>query len=364
MDDFNYNLGGIESPKDYRDIKIGNAYPEPIVFPDYYKVDITNLPVWNQKGIGACVGHAIAKRKQRNEEKETGLVFDFSPRFLYAIAKSKDNYPYEGTYPRLVMDILKEYGCCLEYTLPNDTTLKHSEYIDIKNISEKSYKEAKPFCIKSYVAVPPTVNSMKRAIIEGEGIALLMRIDKNWWTDENGNICWEADKLMPLRAPKIVTSGHEVFVYGWETVNGRTLFYLLNSFGEYWGKKGTGWFYFDEWKPYLVEGWTSVDLPNNWLEEVHNLPKPNTFKFYFSKPIVFGEKSNDVRQLQIALKINGTFPVYISEENYGFYGKITAKAVYDFQVKYHIASLEEIDMLGGRRVGLKTLAKLNEIYNK
>ena len=69
----------------------------------------------------------------------------------------------------------------------------------------------------------------------------------------------------------------------------------------------------------------------------------------------------DVVALQNILKYEGRFPANVAST--GYYGSITAKAVYNFQVAHQVASLSELNSLGGRRVGPKTIKALNEIYS-
>lgn len=95
-----------------------------------------------------------------------------------------------------------------------------------------------------------------------------------------------------------------------------------------------------------------------------------TFKYDFidtvdKKPfniiLKFGDKFDEVKRLQDFLKTQSVFP---NIESTGVYGNITAKAVYLFQIKNNVAPINELDTLKGRRVGQKTLNKINEIINK
>ena len=45
----------------------------------------------------------------------------------------------------------------------------------------------------------------------------------------------------------------------------------------------------------------------------------------------------------------------------GLYKEITRQAVLKFQVKHNIASPKELARLNGKRVGPKTIAKLNQL---
>lgn len=81
----------------------------------------------------------------------------------------------------------------------------------------------------------------------------------------------------------------------------------------------------------------------------------------FTKPLKYGMKNDaDVVALQNILKYEGIFPTTIPST--GNYLDVTAKAVLQFQRKYAVDSEQELARLGGRTVGPKTRAKLNDLY--
>lgn len=92
------------------------------------------------------------------------------------------------------------------------------------------------------------------------------------------------------------------------------------------------------------------------------LPPLEKFHYVFTRKITYGEKSEEVKKLQKALKINGVFPVSVLET--GTYGNITREAVRKFLVKYNIGTWLERRIVDGRWVGPKTRNKLNILFNK
>lgn len=367
-----FSFGARPSPHDYRDVPFAAvATAEPI--PSKYIEDISSLPTWYQRKIGACVGHAAGIYKVFLEWLETGKFPKLSARFLYALAKARDGFSGEGTYPRLVAKILKDHGCATEGTVPNDTTLDHETYVydrDEKKIPAAAFTEGKKYAIKSY-AFPDVkvIDELKRGIIQGRGAMLLMRVGKEWWTKKDGTSSWAGSDIVPLRPPKQIVSGHEVYLYGYEDVGGRTKFYIHNSWSLDWGINGNAWFWYDEYKQFLDEAITFVDLPNGWVEELHKLPTKESFHFLFAKTLKLGQRNNDVKQLQTALLIEGLFDAglyrkLMEEENgLGYYGDTTRRAVLAFQTKYHVDAQPILDQLAGREVGPKTRAKLNQLYS-
>jgi len=364
-----FSFGFFESPEDYRDIPLQAVISDETNLPEEFELNIEQLPNWNQKQIGSCIGHASAKGKQVLELKETGKVIPLSPRFIYALCKSQDGLPYEGTFYRMAGKVLMDYGCATEMTVPNNSDLTHAEYINLKNIPPSAYKEAKQYAIKGYVYVNPfNLDSLKRGIMAG-GVLLGMKLDNNWWTNKEGMRSYKAEDILPLRVPKQILGGHAVFAYKWDKFEGRDRIWIVNSFGDKWGINGNGYFMWDEYSSFkqgdangLIEGWSYIDLPNDWIKEVKDLPPAQFFKYNFVKDIEKGQTSEDVRNLQIALKILKIFPA--TQKETGYYGSITQKAVLDFQYKYQVASVAEIRHVNGLRVGPKTRKKLNELFNK
>lgn len=362
-------MGAIDSPIDYRDIPF-DVVAGSSELPSRYFEDVSRLTVWHQKKNGSCVGHAGAKYAQNLNTIETKKVSPFSARFLYALAKARDGFAGEGTFPRLVAKIVKDVGVSTEATVPNQSELDHETYVYNRiesKIPPLSFPEAKPHRIGGYAFVAKDKNSYKRAIIEGRGVLLTVQLGKEWYTATNGKRSWAAKDILPVRPPVEVISGHAIFLYGYEDIaNNDTLFYFRNSWSDSWGNKGDGTFKWSEYSPYLKEAITFVDIPNDIAAQVDALPNAQTFKHTFAKDIDAGAKSDEVTALQTALMIDGVFDkqLYASlleSKELGYFkkGGVTQKAVLDYQIKYKVAPMSDLLSLNGKRVGPATRAKLN-----
>ena len=373
MSNYEMSLGGLQSPVDYRDIPF-EAVASATILPKKHIEDISKLPVDHQRKIGACVGHAGAKYVQYLNLLETGAVEAHSPRFLYGLAKCRDGYNFEGTYPRLVAKIVMDHGCALENLIVNDTKLSHDEYVYFRkeaNLPSGWIQNARPYMTSGY-AFPDVknVDSLKRAIIDGHGAMLLVNVGQEWYTAKNGQRSWKARDILPLRAPVAVISGHEVFLFGYEVEkDGRTKFYILNSWSDDWGEKGVGYFYFDTYGPHIKEAITFVDIPNNTIKTIDQLPNQKTFRFYFGTDIEAGERGPRVVAHQTALMIDGMFSRELYAEllknnELGYFKPkgVTQEALLRFQTKYSVASLAELQKIGGTRAGAKTRAQLNNLF--
>lgn len=363
------SFGAVKSPSDYRDVPLAAVSPENYAasLPDFYIEDVNMLPVEYQRRIGACVGHAAMKYKQRLDYLETGTIIKLSPRFYYAVAKCRDGFPGEGTYPRLVAKIAATDGCATEATIPNDTTLDHETYVynhSEANIPASAYTEAKQYAIKGYAfADVKKIDELKQAISTHHGAILLMRVGNEWWTKKDGSSSWSANDIIPLRAPKKIDSGHEVYLYGYEnTPDGRVKMYVFNSWSVQWGLSGKAWFYYDEMVNYLDEAITFVDLPNNWQEHTQDLPAD--FKHAFNIRLQKGYRGPEVIALQTAYRVLGLWPANIPIVSTNIYGDTTTSVTLAFMRKYKVASELEMLAVGGKYIGPKTRAKLNELFNK
>lgn len=97
-------------------------------------------------------------------------------------------------------------------------------------------------------------------------------------------------------------------------------------------------------------------------EPYHNGKYADTANYKFDRILSYGDSHSDVKVIQYLLQSAGFFPV--DQTPTGFYGQITAQAVYDFQIYYGLLSWWEKRILrrNGSVIGPKTLAKIKELY--
>lgn len=89
---------------------------------------------------------------------------------------------------------------------------------------------------------------------------------------------------------------------------------------------------------------------------------PTVFKHNFIQQLDFGATGYEVNALQNALKLDGEFPS--AEPTTNYFGSVTLTALQQFQTKHGIASSGTPTTTGFGRVGPKTMAVLNQLYNK
>jgi hypothetical protein len=132
------------------------------------------------------------------------------------------------------------------------------------------------------------------------------------------------------------------------TIEPRTV--KVISFKNSWGKEvgEDGWQYiYEDYEPYLFTAWSMV----------YNTKNKPVYKF--TKSLAYGQSSSDVKALQDILRFEGLF----NNVSTGHFGPVTTTAVLAFQKKYKVSTDKELNSLQGKKVGPKTLQKLNELYN-
>lgn len=237
-----YKLGAVRNPKDLRDVQLVKVQ-QPVSLPTKHITDISWIPVLNQKGLGACVGHAHAVVHIYNEWKENKKVPKLSPRYLYALSKKLDGLQEEGTYPRITAKIQNDKGCATEDKVPNSTDLPHADYINLVE-TEELLKDAKPYKTKGYTNVLVDVNSLKQAIFQNGLVVITISV---------GNF----DN--PIKRGSFGL--HRVVLYGYD----ENKFLYRNSWGDNWGIAGNGYFNHDEQD--LYDAMVFLDLPNEIILE-------------------------------------------------------------------------------------------------
>lgn len=294
-----FGLGAHESKKDYRDIKLSDV-TSAVPLPDSYMIDISQEPVTMQYKRGSCVAHSTSKRKEKIELDDRKVYTALSPRFLYSVIKNNDGDSNEGTAIRNGLKLLTKVGCCTESTYPSDyPDMLHSEFMDYSKIPPQAFIEAKDYMDKSY-AIVDTSNptEIQQAIMQGNGVIARLVLDNQWWTPS-----WEAKDVLPVKPPKTsVLGGHAVWIYGWDNLDEKLAFHFRNSWSDKWGNQGNGWFYYEDYKNFFTEAWTSIDIPNVVIEKAKKLPPPDITPLLIQKVKLLQELLLLYQKLLEALK--------------------------------------------------------------
>jgi len=313
-----FPLGAVRNPLDLRNIKLSRVQTTIKTPCRYFNEESLILSTYNQRQLGACEGHAygwyatflkvvedairnfyfnIVKIGTTEEEfkiwytgktildfriltKDNGgilkclpsgyVIIDSSPRYLYAGAKAIDGCPNEeGTYDDAIFKVWTDRGVSTINTVPNDTKLSHSEYINVVD-TENILADAYPHRISGYAEAENSVKGLMSAVYQNGIVGTTISVGNYSSPLKKGNDGYH----------KIVTVG---FGYkGIKLVDGivtpygskRGRFIIKNSWWntetEEWEVKGYG--YYDYSHQDLSDLRVAIDIPDEILNEAKALP--------------------------------------------------------------------------------------------
>jgi len=245
-----YAFGCRKDPKDLRDIPMALVLP-PITLPKSFDYTGRMTPVRDQKSEGTCVAFAsVVGVKEYEDSQEYRKLIALSPRYVYSLCKKFDGSPdEEGTYPRIAMKVLLNYGVCPEDYWPYRP---HQ-----KDLPKKNAKEcAKRYRIKAYARLKGILEMKRNLLINGPFLAGV-KVFTSWLdkkTQKTGLI------PLPKRNEEII-GGHAVCIVGFD--NAGQLFKFKNSWSVKWADKGYGYLPYEYIKRYCSDAWSATDLIEN-----------------------------------------------------------------------------------------------------
>ncbi|MFH1128127.1 MAG: C1 family peptidase [Candidatus Omnitrophota bacterium] len=245
-----YSLGCKKDPKDLRDIPMSLVLPAiPIPVGIDYTAKMT--PVRDQGDEGTCVAFAsVVGLKEYQDTSEFKKLIELSPRFIYNLCKENDGAPSEeGTYPRVAMKMLVEYGVCPEAFWP---------YFPYQTDEPKkgAQKLAKKYQIKAYARLKG-ITEMKRSLVINGPFLAGVEVYKSWFNQDA-----EKTGLIPIPKPnEELMGGHAICIVGYD--NAKKLFKFKNSWSAKWADCGYGYLPYAYLKKYCSDAWSATDLIEN-----------------------------------------------------------------------------------------------------
>lgn len=311
------------------------------------------FPIFNQNGSGSCVAQTEAKElgvMRMQNSPEDGYI-NFSATHIY---QRRANKPSAGMNAVDARSIAAQ-GVTLEEFVQSQAMTDAQMDAAVVKPYEKAIGEV--FKVPNYIALPIKDIEAVASFIQTTGKAVMVwfYFQGDEWTDHpfvrNPN----------LELGAAATSRHSVTAVDFALVNGKKCLIIEDSWGIQYGLGGQrvideDFFRARNWYAGYLQNFKFEDQTQPNPEPTPD-PKPH---YHFSQVLTFGMRHQDVQQLQNILKYEGMFPTNV--DSTGYYGSVTAKAVLAFQRKYKVASESELTSLAGRRVGDKTLAKLNQLY--
>jgi hypothetical protein len=239
-------------------------------------------------------------------------------------------------------------GITLEVLAPSQNMT--DAQMDSIVIEPYKHQVGEVFKVPNYVAIPEldieAIASTIQATGKGVMVWFYFKIDE--WTER------PIVKYPGLQLGASDTLRHSVCAVDFTLINGKKCLIIEDSWGTSFGMAGQRIIDEDFFK---ARNWYRSYLVNFKFDEAI-IPKP---QYTFTVSLEFGQTNADIVALQNILKYEGLFPNNAAST--GYYGAITAKGVYDFQVKRHVAPIPELDLLQGKKVGPKTINVLNGLYS-
>ncbi len=245
-----YSFGCRKDPKDLRDISMALVLP-PILLPKRFDYTASMTPVRDQGSDGTCVAFAsVVGVKEYEDSKEYRKLIELSPRYVYSLCKQFDGAPdEEGTYPRVAMKVLLNYGVCPENEWPYKP---HQKDRPKKNAN----KDAKRYRIKAYARLNSVVE-MKRSLLVNGPFLAGVKVFASWMSRKALNT-----GLIPMpKRNEELLGGHAICIVGFD--DARQVFKFKNSWGAKWADKGYGYLQYEYLKRYCHDAWSATDLIEN-----------------------------------------------------------------------------------------------------
>lgn len=355
------NPGAIEDRPDPRDYKWDEFSAEyaPFDWSRGYDVEVFlrkrisqptfALPVKDQGNTGSCGGQAWASFGSVVEGLSTNTFEDRSAKFIYS--QTYVNIPGGGSAGRDNCKLVQKQGWGLESLTPSyENGLPPSEGFIRRNqdITDVARQKASEATALTYANAGVDIDSVAQAMAANNGIILgVVGIN-------NGT--WKSVMPAPLTNQEL-NSGFtwRHWVYAGKAItmsNGKRAIGILNSWGPNVGDRGWQWLTEDHFKyTSIFSSWTLIYN--------QKVTIPTEFKYQFNTNMQYGDTSGEVKMLQTALQYLGHFPATLNPT--GFYGSITANAVYKFQTSI-VNGVQRVSVPDRNHAGPKTRAALNLIF--
>jgi hypothetical protein len=324
-----------EKAKDWQATEIASASETKPTFRTVKKGKWKKYTVRDQNGSGSCVAQSLAKSFEviRKINKGDTVVFSATP-----IYQKRSNKPNEGMYPAEAYNIAIKTGTCREKDCKSQ--LMTNAQMDAA-VLPKNFEDLNNEAVAVASVVAPLDFDYVAGLVEKWGQCNLhIHADRKSWARDY---------------PKLgsLNRGISHFITAVDAVTFEGVQYLVieDSWGEFGEFKGQRLLSREVFKDMVVYAGALT---------VFKFDVTDVMKFDEFKTVVeFGQRSDEVMRIQAFLRDKGFFPS--NQECTGYYGAITALAVYNFQIRYAVASPIELNQLKGNRVGAKTLAAMNKM---
>lgn len=239
-------LDALPDPLDFRDRMFQASLVEvPVNIPlDNYLA--AEVPVLDQGTEGACTGFGLATvanylLRRRKVVPDTGTV---SPRMFYNLAKRYDEWPgeaYSGSSARGAMKGWHKHGVC------SDSLWAYEKDVDLSVLNNARVADAARRPLGAYYRVNhQDVVAMHTALAEVGVLYATAAVHEAWSTITSGGVIKWTGKQRIL-------GGHAFAIVAFDERG----FWIQNSWGTDWGRKGFGLISYDDWLLHATDVWVA-----------------------------------------------------------------------------------------------------------
>jgi C1A family cysteine protease len=212
----------------------------------------------HQGSLSTCAGWAVSyygrtmlEAIKYNWENEFVTLNTFSPSFVYNKIRV-DSGCSKGVSLLEAVQVLKDYGSVKMSFFPYDCS---------RNISGAELQMASQYKIKDFRVIctredKDKTRIVKKSIIEKNPVIIAIDCPESFYTA--GEFWSPAAEELTFRG-----RGHALTVAGYnDTINGGS-FYILNSWGNEWGKEGSTWIRYSDFEKITYYAFDLIDIPDD-----------------------------------------------------------------------------------------------------
>lgn len=284
------------------------------------------FPIFNQDGSGSCVAQTMAKLLGILYWLKNKVYVHFSATHIY---QRRINKPLSGMGGVDVFKIAQQ-GVTLEELVPSQAL--NDQQMDSIEIPEYKAEVGKVFKIGNYIIFSDLVIDQIASVIQttGKGVMVWFYFDIPEW------ITVPVVKNPTLSLTAASTARHSVTAVDYTLYQGKKALIIEDSWGTSYGERGQRVITEDFFKARCF----FAAYPMNFAFD-SQLKRP---KYTFKKDLNYSPSysiNEEVKIWQDILKYEGLFPSNI--DSTGYFGAITRKFTYDYQVKHGLKVTGNLD---------------------
>lgn len=230
----------LNAAADIPDLRDRMYEPPLIKLEEEIEPDAEGFNIRSQGTEGACTGFALAAAIDMLNARRGHEDIKASARMLYEMAKRFDEWTgedYEGSSLRGAIRGWWHNGVCPEELWP------YTKKADRETLTVERSKAAHVNALGAYYRLRPNLTDFHAALNEAGVLCASARVHTGWFNPpRKSGLIKKGDPL---------TGGHAFTVVGYNGVG----FWIQNSWGKGWGKRGLALWPYEDWAENLMDAW-------------------------------------------------------------------------------------------------------------